>query len=776
MDYSNYIQINNIEKLCKIDSSYIIDLCNSNKIHYKNINNQYFIAQEDIDIIKNEYDTLFNKKLKRLPIGISDFKELIDRNYYYVDKTLLIEQLLDAGDKVSLFTRPRRFGKTLTMSMLKTFFEKTDNDTSSYFKETKIWQAGERYISEQGKYNVIYLTLKDVRAETWDELYKLLTSQIQQKYGEFEEYILSSKNINRIGKDYFEKIETKTADITEFKESLFYLSDLLYKATHIKSIIIIDEYDTPIQTAYTNGYYSEAIDFLKTFLSMGLKDNQALEKGFISGILQVNKESIFSGLNNLKVYSLFDNKRSEFFGFTTEEVREMLHYYHRGNCINEVLDWYDGYLFGNNEIINPWSILNYLTSDCNAKEYWANTSSNDLITDITPKLQKDDFNNLCSLMNGQSIETELDRNITYLSINDKTSNIYSYLLAAGYLTISKQNDRTYDVKLPNKEIRNIYETEVLYKAEKTIGRDLMHEITNALEKNNIPVLQKSINKYIAQSVSFYDSAYENFYHGLILGMCVIEYGKYWIKSNREAGKGRFDICLEPINKENNAIIIEVKQIQNTTSKEDLHNKAQEALKQIEEKSYCSELLSKGIKHINTIGMAFCSKEVEIVGKNLENEREDFTLETDSSKDELDLEDKNEKISLSKDANLFESDFYEKFNNLIDTIYNNAKSNSKLIENNKYIRDFVKDFEDYDLSNDFTREALIKTINSIGIELISSNLTKTWNDYLKIHDHLIDYHNCKANGHYNNEIDISSKDTIEKDLPERDENERDGPEL
>ena len=756
MSTIKYLSLNEIVEKYKIDKSYIMSLCKKNIIKYEDYRpTNIFISIEEIKKLYDYYKNVELSALKKYPIGVSDYIELRQKGYYYVDKTLLIRDIIQADDKVDLFTRPRRFGKTLTMSMLKAFFEKTNEDTSKYFRDTKIWQAGDTITSEQGKYPVIYLTFKTIDGNNWKDVYNTICLRISTEFARHANN-MDLQKLNPFDKKLFEDIMFGQANDTIVKDSLAILSRVLCDYYGQKAILIIDEYDVPIQTAYARGYYNQSISFMREFLSAGLKDNQSVERGFISGILQVGKESIFSALNNIKVYSIFDKQKSEYFGFTNDEVREMLRYYHREKCFDEIYDWYDGYKFGDNEIINPWSLLNYLDYDCTAKEYWANTSSNDLIKDVVPLLGKDDFDRVCSLYNGKTIETTLDQNITYLSINDNPTNIYSYLLATGYLTIDKQHEKTFGVRIPNKEIINVFEKEILEKSQ-VVERNLINDLSKSIEQNNLSLLKSILIKYMKSSISYHDTKVEDFYQGFMTGMCIVEYGKYWVKSSLESGTGRFDICLEPLNKNKEGIIIELKKIKKIKSRDDLNKEVQIALNQIEKKEYYFDLREKGVKKINLIGMAFCGKEVEIEGKTLELKREEHVLERYPTMMQNQLrakEDKQKSINYEgQEINFFREDSQLDF---LLKIYRLIKNDEELLEGNKELKETI-DFCDEKalIEYDFPKLELIRTINEIGMENIIKEQSKEWEFFVK-------------------DVEKYQEQKYEKKESSRDE--RDGPEM
>lgn len=401
---------------------------------------------------------------KPLPIGISDYVRA-QSDYYYVDKTMLIKEFLDQKPLVSLFTRPRRFGKTLNMDMLRVYFEMTDEDTSKYFEDKNIWKCGKDYRLHQGKYPVIFLTFKDVKFDSWQATIEKIKSLLQEEYGRHQE-LLSSLKISDYEKEYFNKVLSATENEVELSFSLEKLSKMLASHYDKAPIIIIDEYDTPIQEGYSKDFYDEIIGFMRNFFSGAFKDNKNLSYGFLTGILRIAQESIFSGLNNLTVNSVMDEAYDRYFGFTNEEVSEMLDYYGVTEKESELQEWYDGYLFGNEEIYNPWSVINYISKGCVPQAYWVNTGKNEILEDVLKVADEDITEKLYSLIRGDKVLARIDQNVVYRSLTDDPTNIYSLLLVAGYLktTIKElQADGSYlcQVSIPNKEIASVYKSEIL---------------------------------------------------------------------------------------------------------------------------------------------------------------------------------------------------------------------------------------------------------------------------------------------------------------------------
>lgn len=403
-------------------------------------------------------------EVKSLPIGISDYVRA-QEEYYYVDKTLLIKEFLDQKPLVSLFTRPRRFGKTLNMDMLRVFFEISDKDTSKYFADKNIWQCGEEYRSHQGKYPVIFLTFKDVKFDTWDATLDKIRGLLQEEYGRHQE-LLNSDKLSQYEKEYFTKIISATANEVELTSSLERLSKMLASHYDKAPVIIIDEYDTPIQEGYSKDFYDEIIGFMRNFFSGAFKDNKNLSYGFLTGILRIAQESIFSGLNNLTVNSVMDEEYDSFFGFTESEVKAMLSYYGVSDKEEELKDWYDGYLFGSEEIYNPWSVINYISKGCLPQAYWVNTGKNEILDDVLRVATDDITERLYDLLQGERVVARIDQNVVYRSLAEDPANIYSLLLVAGYLKTPKkelQADGSYlcEVSIPNREIAAVYKSEIL---------------------------------------------------------------------------------------------------------------------------------------------------------------------------------------------------------------------------------------------------------------------------------------------------------------------------
>lgn len=542
---------------------------------------------------------------KPLPIGISDFKSATT-NYYYVDKTLLIRDFLNAIPMVSLFTRPRRFGKTLNMDMLRVFFEKTPEDTSIYFKDKYIWQCGDYYTKHQGQYPVIFLSFKDVKCSSWQETFQKISKLISLEFMRHNE-LESSSVLSSYEKEQYHRFASENINEVDCQMGLQLLSLLLHKHYDKECVIIIDEYDTPIQQGHLCDFYNEIVDFMRNFFSGGLKDNPHLAFGFLTGILRVTKESIFSGMNNLKTNSILDNNYSSYFGFTNEEVREMLAYYDYEDKYQEICEWYDGYRFGNSEILNPWSVINYISDQCFPKAFWQSTGSNDIIGEIIGTATPEINENLYKLFCGNTVTTYVDTSVIYPEVQSNPNSIYSFLLVAGYLKVAEiypQNDGNYmcDVAIPNKEILYAYEKEVL---NRTNQNNVSISIHQAIFSKDTSKLQSLLEDFMLKSISTMDGASEAFYHGMMLGLCAVLGSQFKVRSNRESGLGRFDIELLPMVKGIPGFIFEFKHTKDINV--DLDSLANSALKQIEDMKYDTELNDFGVEDIVKIGIAFRQK-------------------------------------------------------------------------------------------------------------------------------------------------------------------------
>ena len=551
---------------------------------------------------------------KAIPIGIENFEDIIKDNYYYVDKSMLIEDILVNRAAVTLFTRPRRFGKTLNMSMIKYFFDVRNKDENrKLFKGLKIF--GSEYMKEQGKYPVIFVSLKDLRADTWEGTFENLKSFISDLYAEFEDM---REIMNKRDKIKFDKIfyEEEKGD---YETALKLLSNYIYKYYGKKVIILIDEYDAPIINAFDKGYYNEAINFFQVFYSSALKTNDSLKYGILTGITRIIKEGIFSGLNNLKVDTILNKKYSEYFGLLESEVIKMLDYFEMKYKIEEVKEWYNGYIFGDKRIYNPWSIINYVDNG-EIKAYWANVSGNTLLENMLDQAGEDVYTDLKRFTDGESIEKYISDGTTIKSLLSNDDEIWQLFLYSGYLTKAKEQieiDETleytniYNLKIPNKEIRKYFGNMFL---NRFFGTELKTSILiKALESGDIKKFEKTLGEIMVNMLSHFDldSEMEKIYQVFMIGLVGFLMGKYEIISNNESGYGRYDLAMIPIKSNEKAYLMEFK-ISKTEKRMTL--KAEEALKQIDEKKYDTRLKARGIKNILKIGIAFYGKKVKVFSK------------------------------------------------------------------------------------------------------------------------------------------------------------------
>ena len=541
--------------------------------------------------------------MKRIGIGLSDFKELIEENYYYFDKTKFIDEIVKDGAKVKLFARPRRFGKTLNMSMLKYFFDvEKKEENRKLFKDLYIEKT--ESFKEQGQYPVIFLSLKDLKARTWEIMEKDIKSTVASLFSEYK-YLL--KDLDKFDTITFENVIMKNIELENLKEILKFLTKILYEKYNKKVVVLVDEYDSPLVSAYINGYYEKAKDFFKTFYSTVLKDNSYLQMGVLTGIIRVMKAGIFSDLNNLSTYTILSDDYTDSYGLTEEEVEKSLKDYGIGQEISKVKDWYDGYKFGDSEVYNPWSIINFLRFK-ELRAYWVDTSGNDLINDVLKKITKDTVRALEKLFDGEGLRQNIS-GTSYLSKLLNENELWELLLFSGYLTIEEKVDEdNYILRLPNKEVRTLYRKTFF---ERYFGRgNKLSDLMEALIENKIDEYEERLQEVLLTSVSYNDTKKGNeaFYHGLIMGMGLYLEGEYITKSNIESGLGRYDFLVEPKNKSKRAFIMEFK---STDSVEKLEEISKEALRQIEDKKYDISLKQNGIKEIIYIGIAFCGKEIKI---------------------------------------------------------------------------------------------------------------------------------------------------------------------
>ncbi|MBR0359417.1 MAG: AAA family ATPase [Selenomonadaceae bacterium] len=554
-----------------------------------------------------------------MPVGVDNFREMVSRDYYFVDKTNFIKELLDNKNKVTLITRPRRFGKTLAMRMLQEFFDinAAGRDT---FKGLNISRAGEKYIQHRGKYPVIFFSLKDIATGNYQDALRDLCGKISDLYAEYG-FLAESPALNEREKEYFLSVYN-IADHEQYGrdkwgKSLKMLTVYLWKHYGVKTILLLDEYDAPIQHAWEDGYYEDMIRFMRQFYSEVLKGNDALEFAVLTGVLRVAKESIFSGLNNLKVCSVLSEDYSDIFGFTGEEVARMAADLQMEDKLPEIRAWYDGYRFGGSEIYNPWSVIMYFDAKCKPAPYWVNTSGNGIIKYMLDRLDGRGREDLQSLMDGNTISKQVQEGIIYEEIGSNADDLYTMLLTTGYLKCTSSQDSllgTYmDLQIPNLEILRLFTREI---AQNFTGYRGVSDITNMMDemlKGNAVLFEEDLNRILRNSVSYHDAANgESFYHGMMLGFCVLLKDTHIVQSNRESGYGRFDLALIPTDRRYYGVIMEFKRAADEAQLED---KALEALAQIEELSYIAEFQQRQIEKVWKYGIAFCGKKVCLRGQS-----------------------------------------------------------------------------------------------------------------------------------------------------------------
>ena len=556
---------------------------------------------------------------KVIPIGIDNFKEIITERYYYVDKTLLIKELLDLTVKVNLFTRPRRFGKTLNLSMLQAFFENTGDEEENQkrrelFKHLQIMNAGDAYTSHMGQYPVIFLTLKSAKQRTFQSALFKIKECISQEYRRHA-FVCDGVKLSDSEKQLFQKLADGKGTMDEYSGSLQFLSQCLYKETGEKVIILLDEYDVPLENAYFRGFYDEMIDFIRSLFESGLKTNDALKFSVITGCLRISKESIFTGLNHLKIISVLDRQYSEHFGFTEKEVKEMTEYYGHAGRYDDLKQWYDGYVFGNTCIYNPWSVINFMF-DLNADEqafprpYWVNTSSNQIIHDMISRADTMTRNQIEELLNGKTMDIPVHEEITYDDLEDIGDNLWNFLYFTGYLTKESEyfkNHTVYlKVRIPNIEVKTVYTNTILNWFQESVKKKDFRELYRAMEEKNTGKMGEILTEQLFSVISFYDSA-ENFYHGFLAGI-LSQSEKYLVKSNRESGLGRSDLIVKTPSLRGRAFLLEVKV---SDSMKHLEQDAKKAVQQIWDKNYMEELKLEGYEQIDAFGIAFYRKDCEV---------------------------------------------------------------------------------------------------------------------------------------------------------------------
>ena len=554
---------------------------------------------------------------KPLPIGVDDFEDIISNGYYYVDKTLLIKELLDKKGKVTLFTRPRRFGKTLNLSMLRYYFGNTGNQELNeahrhLFDGLKITSAGKEYTDKMCAYPVIFLTLKSAKQKNFQIAYDCLREVIAR---EFRNHMEVTDSLKAKAKEKYFRISEEKASDSEMATALAFLSECLYIHYNKKAVILIDEYDVPLENSYFSGFYDDMISFIRSLFESALKTNIYLEFAVITGCLRISRESIFTGLNHLDIISVLDSNYSEHFGFVPEEVEDMLEFYGLSEHMDVMRRWYDGYLFGNSEVYNPWSIIKYVKQLCADEKafprpYWSNTSSNDIVRSLVERADEDTKDELEQLIAGGTIEKPVHEEITYGDIYKSPDNLWNLLFFTGYLKkVSERiegNKRYLELTIPNEEIRYIYDESIVDWFKEEISKKDFHDLYDMMDKGDAESMRDVIEDQLMSTISFYDSA-ESFYHGFMVGL-LNQNKMYRVKSNRESGNGRGDIFIYTQNRRKRAYVLELKVSERM---EHLEKDAEKALKQVVEKNYAAELKDTGFSDIVVYGIAFYRKNCEV---------------------------------------------------------------------------------------------------------------------------------------------------------------------
>ena len=560
------------------------------------------------------------EKRKKIAIGVEDFKELIDKDGYFVDKTLMIKKLIESNTMVTLFTRPRRFGKTLNQFMLRRFFEDERTrsgeriDNGDLFDGLKVAACGEEVLQHQQQYPVIFLSLKSAKQPNFEEAYKKICKALAEEFRRHQ-YLLEGNSLADDQKIMFQKIMTGQADYSAYNDALKFLSECLWQYHGKNTIILIDEYDVPLENAYLHGFYDNMIGFIRSLFESALKTNPYLEKGIITGCLRISKESIFTGLNNLKVDSVLRTEYGDSFGFTESEVEAMLAYYNLQEELPEVKRWYDGYLFNDIEIYNPWSIINYVYDRDRkitqfALPYWSNTSSNSIIREMVGEADQKAKADLETLINGGTIEKPVHEDITYGDVHQSQDNLWNFLFFTGYLKkMSERKDESGEslylsMAIPNTEIKTIYKNSISYWFEQRIKETDRSPLVRALETGDCEAAEAFINRQLADTISYYDYA-ENFYHGFMAGL-LVNIGGYSVKSNRESGNGRPDIVMQTVQVRKGRVIILELKIAGSIA--EMEAACDRRLAQIEEQHYAEPFIAEGYPEVKKYALSFCKKE------------------------------------------------------------------------------------------------------------------------------------------------------------------------
>lgn len=558
---------------------------------------------------------------KALPVGVENFEDLIKSEYYYVDKTMFIKEMLDLRGKVNLFTRPRRFGKTLNLSMLRYFFEDTgdkvkNEQNKELFRGMKITDAGEKYMEQMGMYPVINLTLKSAKQEDFENAYYTMQVEIASEFDRHRSVIeIGKEKLTQKEYEQYIRIADEEADEKQVRGSLKLFSRCMYKITGKNTVILIDEYDVPLENAYFRGFYEKMAAFIRSLFESGLKTNDYLQFAVITGCLRISKESIFTGLNHLKIISILDQQYSEHFGFTESEVLQMMRYYGVESRFSTMKEWYDGYTFGDTEVYNPWSVINYM-SDLNAKlaafprPYWINTSSNDIIKDLIVRADRETKSQIETLLKGDTLDIQVHEQVTYGDMHSNNENLWNFLYFTGYLTKEREyfKESTIFLKvcIPNIEVKTIYQSTILNWMKGNIKKKNFHDLYRAIEDGNEDKVRDILNSQLFQTISFFDSA-ENFYHGFLTGI-LSQSENYLVESNRESGNGRSDIMVKSPSLRGRSFVLELKV---SDSIDNLEADAKRALQQIYDRNYMEELKTEGYRKIDCYGISFYRKDCEV---------------------------------------------------------------------------------------------------------------------------------------------------------------------
>lgn len=558
---------------------------------------------------------------KALPVGVENFEDLVKSEYYYVDKTMFIKEMLDLKGKVNLFTRPRRFGKTLNLSMLRYFFEDTgdkvkNEQNKELFRGMKITNAGEKYTEKMGVYPVINLTLKSAKQEDFENAYYTMQVEIASEFDRHRSVIETGREkLTQKEYEQYIRIADEEADEKQVRGSLKLFSRCMYKITGKNTVILIDEYDVPLENAYFRGFYEKMVIFIRSLFESALKTNDYLQFAVITGCLRISKESIFTGLNHLKIISILDQQYSEHFGFTESEVLQMMQYYGVESRFSTMKEWYNGYTFGDTRIYNPWSVINYM-SDLNTKltvfprSYWINTSSNDIIKDLIVRADRETKSQIETLLRGDTLDIQVHEEVTYGDMYSNNENLWNFLYFTGYLTKEKEYFKEsiifLKVLIPNIEVKTIYQSTILNWMKGNIKKENFHDLYQAIEDGNEDKMRDILNSQLFQTISFFDSA-ENFYHGFLTGI-LSQSENYLVKSNRESGDGRSDITVKSPSLRGRSFVLELKV---SDSVDNLEVDAERALQQIYDRNYMEELKTEGYRKIDCYGISFYRKDCEV---------------------------------------------------------------------------------------------------------------------------------------------------------------------